>query len=147
MIKLQDESRRHIIGLSAIALIIGGLGFAAASRDSGNVETLSSSGAQLAQQNPNEGFETRFLSMLRRAPVNAYGSAAPLAPEQDSATGVSGAAGARKTISAASDSNFWSEQDWQVARQAVAEHHAGRKPQDIGQLTWQPPEEIAQHKN
>jgi hypothetical protein len=146
MIKLQELDRRHVAGVTAVAVVIASLGFIA-SRDFGRrVEALSESGvAQLAQQNAIEPFGTNFLSSLRRLPADVYGSAAGLKPDEPSKPSADWSQS--KPVSPASESKFWSEQEWRAASKAVADYRSGRKSPSgkrQGTLIWQPPEEIAQ---
>ncbi|WP_424360422.1 hypothetical protein [Methylocystis parvus] len=157
MIKLDYLDRRHVAGIAALALTLAGLGYFGArdfpTRPVAQLPQLAS--GQIAQLNPeqpqlneNQSFQEKFLSGLQRLPANAYGSAQAL---KDKVIGNSdSAADAQITpVSPASESKFWSDQEWRIAGKAVDEFRSTRKSETqtqakkTGTLSWRPPEEIA----
>lgn len=157
MIKLDFLERRHVAGIAALALTLAGLGYFGArdfpARPVASLPELAS--AQLAQTNSeqpqldqNQSFEQRFLSGLQRLPGNAFGSAQAL--KDKVINGSESASDAQITpVSPASESKFWSDQEWRIAGKAVDEFRSTRKSETqnqakkTGTLSWRPPEEIA----
>ncbi|WP_281800347.1 hypothetical protein [Methylocystis echinoides] len=132
MLKL-PELNRHIVGLSAIALAIAGVGYAAR-------VTPMNSGApaaqQLAELLPAEGWNPA--AMLREIPPNAFGRA-PAAEQEMTPQNA-------EANSISPDSKNWTAQDWRVAAAAVEKLRSSR-PQarnNMSGVVWAPPEEIAQ---
>ncbi|QGM96974.1 hypothetical protein [Methylocystis parvus] len=152
MIKLGELGRRHVAGMSALALTLLGLGYFASqgfpARSVAELPELA--GPSLAQLNPNQSLEEKFLSSLRRVPPNAFGSAEALRMEEGQTGASAGAdssadASQIAPVSPASESKFWSDQEWRIADKAVGDFRSARKPQtrNTGTLSWRPPEEIA----
>lgn len=151
MIKLKELGARHIVGLSALALTIAGLGFFA-KRDFNPpavAELPQLVSAPLPQLNANQSFEEKFLSGLRRLPANAFGSAEALKDKAGAGSEASADTAQVAPVSPASESKFWSEQEWRIAGKAVDDFRSSRKSQTetqskkTGALSWRPPEEIA----
>jgi len=135
MTMIPELNRRHLIGVSTLALMLAGLGLVA-NKDFGPRRISALPEAQL-EQNVNEAQPSLF-SALRRLPENVYGSAANMAPEADSTT--------QSAVSPSSESKFWSDREWQAASKAVADYRSSQKSRtgkSQGALIWQPPEEIA----
>lgn len=155
MITLDYLNRRHVAGIAALALTLAGLGYFGArdfpARRVAELPELAS--AQLAQSNaqsnPSESFEEKFLSGLRRLPANAFGSAEALKDKMGAGSDLSGDASQITPVSPASESKFWSDQEWRIAGKAVDEFRSSRKSETqtqtkkTGTLSWRPPEEIA----
>jgi hypothetical protein len=154
MITLEGLGRRHLAGISALALTLAGLAYFA-TRDFPARPVAALPEAQLAQndQSPSSSdqspsFEERFLAGLQRLPANAFGSAEglKLKESKESLDANGGADASQDTaLSPASQSKFWSDREWRIASKAVDDFRANRKPQTkpTGALSWRPPEEIA----
>jgi hypothetical protein len=132
MLKL-PELNRHMVGLSAIALAIAGVGYAARVMP---VNSSAPAARQLADLLPAEGWNPA--AMLREIPPNAFGRAPAaeqgMKPQETEANAVS------------SESKNWTAQDWRVAAVAVEKLRSSR-PQarnNMSGVVWAPPEEIAQ---
>jgi hypothetical protein len=140
MVKL-PELNRHIIGVSAIALAIAGLGYAASVMNmNGNrsVARLESIQPQPKEISANSTWNSDFLSMLKEIPPNAFGRA-PGADEQAAAP--QGGAGELAT-----EAKNWTSQDWRVAAEAVEKLRSTRaraQNKSMTGIVWAPPEEIA----
>lgn len=157
MIKLDGLDRRHVAGLSALALTLAGLGyFSARDFSARNVAELPElASARLAEPNQPQSLEEKFLAGLQRLPSNAFGSAEALrlgdGQNAKAAAGADSSTDASQIspVSPASESKFWSEQEWRTASKAVDDFRASRKSRietqtrKTGTLSWGPPEEIA----
>ena len=138
MMKL-PELNRHMIGLSAIAVAIAGLGYAASVMNmNGNrpVARLESLQPQANEVSANTTWNSNFLSMLREIPPNTYGRA-PDAREQ----------AGKPDESPSAEAKNWTSQDWSVAAEAVEKLHSARaqtQNRSMAGIVWAPPEEIAQ---
>jgi len=146
MIKLEQVSRRHVVGLSALALTLAALGFAA-TLDFRGPQIAALPEAKLAQRDMGGSFE-EILSGLRRLPANAFGSAKAIRPsaEPGRSSAEEASADANPSVSPSSEAKFWSDQEWRIANKAVEDFRGARKTQrtEVGTLSWRPPEEIAQ---
>lgn len=137
MIKL-PELNRHMIGLSAIAVAIAGLGYAASLMNMNGarpVARLESIQPRARDVSANTAWNSNFLSMLREIPPNAFGRA-PDANEKAETSGQT-----------TPDAKNWTPQDWRVAAEAVEKLHSARaqvQNQSMTGIVWAPPEEIAQ---
>ncbi|WP_363346015.1 hypothetical protein [Methylocystis echinoides] len=135
MVKL-PELNRHMVGVSAIALALLGLGYLAnMAGDNRRVASLLDRGASMPV-NETSPSETNFLSMLKNIPPNAFGSAAS-------------GGNSDKSVSSSGD---WTPDEWRVAADAVARARSGAKGQPANKqaahasasgIVWRPPEEIA----
>lgn len=140
MVKL-PELNRHIVGLSAIAVAIAGLGYAAnVMKISGNrpVARLESLQPQPNQISANTTWNSDFLSMLKQIPPNAFGRAP--GADEDAAKPQGGAG------DSAAETKNWTPQDWRVAAEAVEKLRSARAQAQNNSMTgivWAPPEEIA----
>lgn len=145
MVKL-PQLNRHIVGLSAIALTLAAMGYAA------NVMSTNSRSSVALQESvqprATAELDSNFLSMLTRIPKNAFGRAG----ESERAANPGESAVAPKSGEAsdpAASARNWSPQDWRVAAEAVEKlrsTRAGLQSRSMSGLVWAPPEEIA-HKS
>jgi hypothetical protein len=140
MVKL-PELNRHIVGLSAIAVAIAGLGYAAnVMKMHGNrpVARLESLQPQPNEISANTTWNSDFLSMMKQIPPNAYGRAP--GADEDAAKPQGGA------TDSATEAKNWTPQDWRVAAEAVEKLRSARAQAQNNSMTgivWAPPEEIA----
>jgi hypothetical protein len=147
MMKL-PELNRHIVGLSAVAVAIAGLGYAASvmnlnyNRPVARLESIQ----PRAEQAGANGGESTFLSMLRQIPPNLYGRATEEDSQQPKPQERAAVSPKGKTENAASEAKNWTAQDWNVAAEAVEKLHSARAQTQNNTMTgvvWAPPEEIA----
>jgi hypothetical protein len=159
------DTNRHILGASALAVAILGLGIAASIRPSEPVSSITT--AQTTAQNERwanpanqpwaDPSSSNFASQFSQIPSNAYGSAQPAEPARPNAvtgnrTAVSPPANSAKTAkvaSAADEVKNWTDREWEIASKAVAAYRMAGKaaqglvPNSSSNSAWQQPEEIA----
>lgn len=157
------ETNRHILGGSALAVAILGLGIAASIRSTEPVSSITT--AQTTAQtekwvNPaNQPWadpsSSNFAPQLSQVPSNAYGSAQPAEPAGPNAlNGNQTAASASskptaKVAGAADEAKNWTDREWEIASKAVAAYRMAGKaaqalvPNSSSESVWLPPEEIA----
>lgn len=157
------ETNRHILGGSALAVAILGLGIAASIRSTEPVSSITT--AQTTAQtekwvNPaNQPWadpsSSNFAPQLSQVPSNAYGSAQPAEPggpnalngNQTAASVSSKPTG--KVARAAGEAKIWTDREWEIASKAVAAYRMAGKaaqalvPNSSSESVWLPPEEIA----
>ncbi|MGJ0508983.1 MAG: hypothetical protein ACR652_18025 [Methylocystis sp.] len=148
MMKL-PELNRHIVGVSALALAILGLGYAAnvmSVNYNRPVAQLESSQVRVSEAD--NGMPSNFLNMLSRIPPNVYGRASSgdeQAAKPQERAAVSPQGGSESSFF--SEAKKWTEQDWRAAADAVANLKSSRGQQaqnyDMSGIVWAPPEEIA----
>ncbi|MGJ0509398.1 MAG: hypothetical protein ACR652_20215 [Methylocystis sp.] len=157
MIKLR-QINRHIVGISAVAIAIAGLGIAANANFSRQTETISQmSSTQNADRWANATNQPwANPAQLNQIPSNAYGSAQPSESARPNAmsetrTAVSPSPNPSKTAKATGETEAqnWTDREWEIASKAVAAYRmAGKAAQALvpnrgSETSWQPPEEIA----
>jgi hypothetical protein len=157
------ETNRHILGGSALAVAILGLGIAASIRSTEPVSSITT--AQTTAQtekwvNPaNQPWadpsSSNFVLQLSQVPSNAYGSAQPAEPGGPNALNGNQTAASvsskptAKVAGAAGEAKNWTDREWEIASKAVAAYRmAGRAaqalvPNSSSESVWLPPEEIA----
>lgn len=124
---------RHWIGVSAVALAIAALGFGAnvTKRPAASLSEISS---PAPAQTPD------FLSLIKRIPPNAFGSAQPGSEDTKSMAGTSAEQGEAQA-------KDWTQEEWRLATAAVAASRKGGKQalssEASSKIIWQPPQEIA----
>jgi hypothetical protein len=159
------ETNRHILGGSALAVAILGLGIAASIRSSepvSSIRTAQTNGQTEKWANPAtqpwaDSSSSNFAPQLSQVPSNAYGSAQPGEPARPNATtgnqtAVSPPANSAKTaksVGAADEAKNWTGREWEIASKAVAAYRMAGKaaqalvPNSSSDSVWLPPEEIA----
>ncbi len=147
MMKL-PQVNRHLVGATALALSILGLGIVGNSVFKRPMESLAqidnpSSNPPTVAQNL-ESVSENLLSQFKRIPPNAYGYAPPLTQSQ------SAAADNDARGSEASEAKDWTKEEWRLASAAVAAYRKGGKralnATSSSDIVWQPPEEIANQR-
>jgi hypothetical protein len=168
---------RHAVGISALILLIAGLGFVGTTSlhqmrrpialDAQPVENTTQT-ASAQSVNP-AGWNAKFLALMDQIPLTEHRSAALQSPAQPAPSAQSAESAAQPSQgsaeqpqgSMAAATKDWTEQDWRIATQAVAEHRSAAKasmtetqaPAPVAEhrsaaespKAWRPPEEIA-HK-
>ncbi|MGJ0510150.1 MAG: hypothetical protein ACR652_24135 [Methylocystis sp.] len=156
MIKF-SQINRHIVGISAVAIAIAGLGIAANAEFSRPTETLSQiSSAQTGSWTKPAEQPWANPAQLNQIPSNAYGSAQPSESARQNAmsenrVAVSPSSNSNKTAKATGENEAqnWTDREWEIASKAVAAYRMAGKaaqalvPNRSSETSWQPPEEIA----
>jgi hypothetical protein len=153
MMKHPANLNRHVAGVTAILAAMAILGFAASTASSRRVASLPQEGVAIAQQAPTEaaGSDESFTAQLNNIPPNAYGSARPSEGTLGQTITNRIKAVLPSMRSGSAQSKNWSQEDWQIAERAVADHRASAKDKgnsgtNLAETIWQPPEEIANRK-
>lgn len=152
MMKLPASMNRHTVGISAIFAALVVLGFTATLADHRHVASLPEAGFATAE---NASSETRsnqnFFAQMKQIPPNAYGSTRSSEGSlgQKITSGIKAVLPSMSSKSAQPESKNWSDDDWRIAEQAVADHRRASKNSNnasaASDTVWQPPEEIANH--
>lgn len=152
---LPKTINRHLIGVSALLAALTILAYTANTATPRRVATLPETGVAVAQQAPTESkpWNENFLAQMKQIPPNAYGSARGSEESlgQKITSGIKAVLPSLGSNSAKTESGNWSDEDWRIAQQAVANHRsAANEKGNDGASTrahldtvWQPPEEIA----
>lgn len=154
--KLPANLNRHVVGVSAILAALAILAYTANTATPRRVASLPAEGVAIAQQAPTEATPSNgnFLGQLKQIPPNAYGSARGSEEllSQKITSGIKAVLPSMGSNSAQTESKSWSDEDWRIAKQAVADHRSAskdskEKSSDSASAhldtVWQPPEEIA----
>lgn len=137
------QINRHLVGVSALALTIMGLGVFANTSFNRPAESLAQLTTQRVAQpaTATESDLTALLSQLKEIPKNAFGYAQPGKQAENALA---------DNPSAASEARNWNEEEWRLASAAVAAYRRGGEKAlsslSSSDMVWQPPEEIANHK-
>ncbi|KAF2989146.1 hypothetical protein OGR47_02585 [Methylocystis sp. MJC1] len=152
MMKLPSTINRHVVGASAILAALVVLGYAANSINYRRVASLPEADLAIAQNISAETpWNENFLSQLKQVPPNAYGSARGSEETlgQKLKEGITAMIPSVGSPSAQTASKNWSDEEWQIAEKAVADHRGPTKASNsnnasvASKIIWQPPEEIA----
>ncbi len=157
MMALSANINRHVVGVSAILAVLAILAYTANTATSRRVASLPEEGFAIAQQAPSEATSSNenFLAQLKQIPPNAYGSARSSEESlgQKITSGIKAVLPSMNSSSAKTESRSWSDEDWRIAQQAVADHRSASKDTKEkrndsasaanSNTVWQPPEEIA----
>ncbi|MEK4034047.1 hypothetical protein WOC76_13745 [Methylocystis sp. IM3] len=155
MMKLSAQINRHIVSVSAILAALAVLGYTANTATSRRVASLPEEGFAIAQQAPIEATlsNENFLAQLKQIPQNAYGSARGSEESlgEKITSGIKAVVPSKGLKSAQTESESWSDEEWQIAEKAVADSRANSNARNSSNASarvnantvWQPPEEIA----
>ncbi|WP_363347445.1 hypothetical protein [Methylocystis echinoides] len=152
MMKLPATINRHIVGASALLAALAVLGYATTAATPRRVASLPEEGFAIAQQAPAPNASIwNMMDQPKQIPQNAYGSArgSEQSIGEKITSGIKAVLPSIGSKSAKTDAKNWSDEDWRIAEQAVAESRRGSKNANSSSANahldtvWQPPEEIA----
>jgi hypothetical protein len=149
MMKLPETIKRHVIGASALLVALAVLGYATSTATPRRVASLATEGFAIAQQAPAQTASNENVrDQSKQIPPDAYGSArgSEQSIGEKITSGIKAVLPSIGSKSAQTDSKNWSDEDWRIAEQAVAESRRGSKNASTNahlDTVWQPPEEIA----
>ena len=157
-----SQLNSHAVGVSAVAVVILGLGIALNSGYRRPIAQLSETGdAQVTQRWVSPADPTAPAAppsmLLNQIPLNAYGSAQPGEPAQVNATNYDENASAtaadrmNNAKAAGPEGKDWSAKEWEIASKAVSAYRAAAKAANSvtgsgsSNVEWHEPEEIIKH--